>query len=395
MNKGISKEISNWISMQRDAMQALLRDLVNIDSGSYDKEGVDAVGRRIRDFLAEFDIETKVHAYPDFGDVITAYTGGIRENANSKFYMLMGHRDTVFPKGEAAKRPFTIDNGRAYGPGVADMKGGLVINAFVLAAFNRFAPQIPMAALFTSDEEIGSGVSRKHIEEEARKAIAVFNSEPGRANGNIVIARKGGMTYNLRVEGKAAHSGVNFTDGVSAITEIAGKIVALSRLTDLEQGVTVNVGLVQGGQSTNTVAPSAECGIDVRFITNDQRDYLIDAIRQIAENTTVAGTSAQLTLKSEFLPMVQTAENQALADVYLSSATEAGLKIDGEFTGGCADSGFTSSLGIPTLCGLGPVGGKAHTADEYIELNTLYERAQVLADTICKLHGRTDNSNAG
>src|SRR5262249_18047227 len=150
------------------------------------------------------------------------------------------------PKGEVGRRPFRIDGGRAYGPGVADMKGGLVVNAFVLAAFKRFggAPG-PLTALVTSDEEIGSPSSRPVIERVARGARCVFNSEPGRPSGNIVTGRKGGVFLRFAVTGKAAHSGGNFEKGISAIGELAHKVVAIHRLTDLARGVTLNVGTVK------------------------------------------------------------------------------------------------------------------------------------------------------
>ncbi len=161
----------------------------------------------------------------------------------------MGHRDTVFPDGEAARRPFSVRDGIAYGPGVADMKAGLVMNCFILAAFAKFggAPA-PLVGLFTGDEEIGSPEGRAVIETEARRARVVFNSEPGRVSGNVVTGRKGGVFMSFHITGKAAHSGANFSDGISAIEELAGKIQAIHALTDLERGITLNVGLVSGGR---------------------------------------------------------------------------------------------------------------------------------------------------
>ena len=298
----------------------------------------------------------------------------------------MGHRDTVFPKGEPTRRPFRIENGRAYGPGVADMKAGLVMNAFVLAAFKELggAPA-PLVGLFTSDEEIGSPFSRAVIESEARRARAVFNSEPGRPGNGVVTGRKGGVFMKMEVTGKAAHSGANFKEGVSAIEEMARKITLLHGLTDLDKGTTVNVGLVSGGQTVNTVAPWAKCEIDLRFVTPADRARAIEQIRSVIERSFVPGTSATLQVAGEFLPLVETPQAKSLFDHYAACAHELGAPIRAEFTGGCADSGFAAEVGATTICAVGPVGGKAHSPEEYLEVDTIVPRAQTLALAIMRL----------
>jgi len=298
----------------------------------------------------------------------------------------MGHRDTVFPLGEVARRPFTIHDGVAYGPGVADMKAGLVMNAFVLAAFRKFggAPA-PLVGLFTGDEEIGSPEGRPVIEAEARRARVVFNSEPGRVSGNVVTGRKGGVFSVFRVTGRAAHSGGNFSEGISAIEELARKIQAIHALTDLERGVTLNVGLVSGGQSVNTVAPWAEGQIDLRYIKPEDRDDLMAKIASIIGHSYVPGTRAELTIRGEFLPMNQSPTAKRLFELYVDAAAASGFRTEGEFTGGCADSGFTAAVGAPTICAVGPVGGKAHSPDEFLRLDSLVPRAQACVRTILRL----------
>src|SRR5947209_8309019 len=223
----------DWLAAQRPAMLALLEALVNTDSGSYHKPGVDAVGARLREFLESHGMAHDVMPDERFGDALRASVG----SGPNTTILLMGHRDTVFPRGEASRRPFRIENGRAYGPGVCDMKAGLVMNAFVLAAYHKFggAPA-PLVGLITSDEEIGSPACRPIIEDMAREARAVLNSEPGRPSGNVVTGRKGGVFMRMEVFGKAAHSGGNFEQGVSAIGELAHKIVALHAVTDIPRG---------------------------------------------------------------------------------------------------------------------------------------------------------------
>ncbi len=377
-------QITDWLAEQKDAMLELLERLVNTDSGSYDKSGVDAVGELIRDFLEARDIPVETIGIDTHGDAYRATVAAPGQSANRPI-LLMGHRDTVFSKGEASRRPFRIENGRAYGPGVSDMKAGLVMNAFLLAAFAKFggAPA-PLVGLFTGDEEIGSPTSRPVIEAEARNVSAVFNSEPGRPSGNIVTGRKGGIFMRCEVLGKAAHSGANFEDGASAIEELARKIQAWHALTNLERGQTVNVGLIGGGQSVNTVAPLATCEIDVRYVEPDERDEIFKAIQRIAETCTVPGTSASLSVVGEFRPMKQSAESRSLFEQYVSNASEAGLEIEGEFSGGCADSGFAAAVGAPTLCGVGPVGGENHSPDEYLEVASIVPRTQSVALTIMR-----------
>ena len=378
-----------WLDTQRDAMVAALREMVDTDGGSYDKAGVDAVGAQIARFLSGHGIPVETIPGARFGDCVRATLGPAAApgggNARPNI-VLMGHRDTVFPKGEPERRPFTIDGARAFGPGVADMKAGLVMNMFLLAAFARFggAPG-PLVGLFTGDEEIGSPEGRAVIEAEAKAARVVLNSEPGRPTGGIVTGRKGGVFMLMEITGKAAHSGGNFEQGISAIGELAQKITAIHALTDLGRGITLNVGLVSGGQSVNTVAPHASGEIDLRYVSPADRDEVVAAIEAIVARSFVPGTTARLTIKGEFLPLTQSEASGKLFDLYRAAAQDSGFDTAGEFSGGCADSGFTAAMGAPTLCAVGPVGGKAHSPDEYLELDSLVPRAQALARAILRL----------
>jgi glutamate carboxypeptidase len=376
--------LTTWLAGQHDAMLDLLRDVVNIDSGSYDKPGVDAVGARFERFFAEQGLPTRREPNEHYGDAIHVRLDD--KPTNERPVLLMGHRDTVFSKGEAGRRPFRIEAGRAYGPGVADMKAGLVLNAFVLTAFKRLggAPA-PLAGLITSDEEIGSPACRPIIEATARGARAVFNSEPGRPNGNITTGRKGGVFMRMSIEGKPAHSGGNFEQGISAIGELAHKVIALHKLTDLARGVTLNVGIVRGGEAVNMVAPSAEADIDLRYVRPPDRQAAMAEIERIVATAAVPGTRARLEIRGEFLPLTASPASEELFGMYRSAAKDAGLDIAGEFSGGCADSGFTAAVGCPTICSVGPVGGKAHTPEEYLEVGSLVPRAQAMALAILRL----------
>jgi len=374
-----TQNIHDWLSAREADMLALLEKLVNIDSGSYDKAGVDAVGDVIRSFLEAEGIDTTTIPVTDHGDAIRAMVPAGSGQSNRPI-MFLGHRDTVFPKGEVAKRPFRIENGQAYGPGVADMKAGLVMNAFVLAAFRKFggAPA-PLVGLFTGDEEIGSPTSRPIIENEARQARIVFNSEPGRPAGNVVTGRKGGVFFVVEIHGVAAHAGGSYEKGRSAIEELARKISAWHALTDLEQGITVNVGLISGGQSVNTVAPLATCEIDCRYINPKDRAGIVARIMAVARECSVPDTTAEIRIRSEFSPLAETKASNAVFEHYAAVSKELGFEVKGEFSGGCADSGFTAGVGAATLCATGPVGGNAHSPEEYLEVASIVPRAQALA----------------
>jgi glutamate carboxypeptidase len=362
--------------------------MVDIDSGSYNKAGIDAVGAVVRRFLEGHGLTVEALPQSRHGDCLRATIPGEASGNTGGNIVLMGHRDTVFPDGEAMRRPFTIRDGVAYGPGVADMKAGLTMNCFILAAFARFggAPA-PLVGLFTGDEEIGSPEGRPVIETEARRARVVFNSEPGRVSGSVVTGRKGGVFMAFRITGKAAHSGGNFSEGISAIEELARKIQAIHALTDLDRGITLNVGLVGGGQSVNTVAPWAEGQIDFRYVDPDDKSDILARIGAIIERSFVPGTRAELTVKGEFLPLTQSRAAKRLFELYVDAATASGFRTDGEFTGGCADSGFTAAVGTPTICAVGPVGGNAHSPDEFMRIDTLVPRAQACARAILGLDG--------
>ncbi|MHB2168553.1 M20 family metallopeptidase [Alsobacter sp. R-9] len=377
--------VTQWLAEQKPAMLDLLERLVNADSGTYDKAGVDACGEILKGFFESLGLAPTVIPHAVFGDAIRAELPHATAN-DQRPIVLLGHRDTVFPKGEPLRRPFRIEGNRAYGPGVADMKSGLVMNAFVLAAFARLGGHPgPVAMLVTSDEEIASPSSRPVIEAEARGARVVFNSEPSQAPHRITSGRKGGVFMEMQVTGKAAHSGAFYERGVSAIEEIARKIQALHRLTDLPAGITVNVGIIKGGQTVNTIAPWASGEIDLRYVTAAQRQPAIDAIRAIVETCSVPGASGALTIKGEFLPLEETPESRALFSVYKAAGAELGMDVEARFTGGCADSGLTAAQGCPTLCSVGPVGDHGHTPEEYCDIDTIVPCAQALALSVMRV----------
>ena len=373
----------NWLNAQQESMLSLMADLVNIDSNSFDKAGVDKVAARLRVFFDNHGIPYDTIPLTDHGDALRAVVSG---GDGNKPLLLCGHRDTVFATGEVEKRPFSTRDGKAFGPGVADMKPGLVINAFILAAFHKFGGHPnPLIGLFTGDEEIGSPSSKDIIIAEAEKARLAFNSEPSRPSGNIVTQRKGGIFCHCAIKGVAAHSGGFFTEGRSAIQELAHKIQALHALTDLERGTTINVGLVRGGQSVNTVAAEASCDIDIRYQDTAERDDILTQVKTICEKVYVEDTSSSFSIRGEFQPLNPSAQSKELFALYQESAAQDDVIVEGEHSGGCADSGFIAAAGTPVICGVGPVGGNYHRPDEWMQIDSLAQRARFIANTILRL----------
>jgi len=374
------ERVLQWLKGSREHMLTLLQSIVDIDSGSHHKSGVDAVVGRLRRYLEAQGVCCEVHPNKAAGNCMRASIGG-----DGQPVVLMGHCDTVFAPGTAAQRPFKIEGDMAYGPGVADMKAGLVVNSFVLAAFARAGMEVPMVGLYTADEEIASPASRPFIEANAVNARAVFNSEPGRPSGNVVTGRKGAMFVDCEVTGVPAHSGANHQDGASAIEALCRKVVQMHRLTDYKVGTTVNVGLIEGGTSVNTVAPHAKASIDVRFKTADAMASVQEKLAAILTENEVPGTCGHIRQQRYFLPLVQSTASRDLFEAYVASAAGLGFGVSGEYSGGSADSGFTAAAGIPTLCSTGPVGGKIHTAEEWLKVSTMVPRAQAIALTAMRL----------
>ena len=370
----------DWLGGQQQAMQDLLHRIVDIDSGSRDEAGILAVAQALRERLEAAGVAVRFEDVPGYGVLLHADVAGPDGDgpAEGAPIYLMGHMDTVFPAGTVARRPFRVEEGRAYGPGVADMKSGLVLNVFVAEAFARCGGlKAPLKLFFSCDEEIGSPATRQTIMDTVRGARAVFNAEPGRVSGNLVTSRKGSMAVEFEVQGVAAHAGINHAAGASALEAMARKLLALHALTDPATGTTTNVGVLQGGIVPNMVAPHAKAELDVRYTAQTDPDALMERIRAIVEEESVPRTQGRVTAVRRTLPMAPTPD--ALLQLYRRGAQSLGFDVQGEFTGGAADSGLTASVGVPTLCATGPVGAHPHTEREYCELATFVPRAQAVA----------------
>ncbi len=378
-----AQPVLDWLAGHRAEMLAVLERAVNIDSGSSDKPGADRMASLFESLMKDAGLPARRHPREKFGDCVSVEVNP--RGLGSPPVLLLGHMDTVFPTGTAARRPFRVEGHLGHGPGVADMKAGLVMNAFVARAFAELDPAAPpLKVLFTGDEEVASPASREITFEMAKGALACFNAEPGRPKG-VVTGRKGAFFYDFEVRGVAAHSGVNPEKGASAIDALARKVIDLHALADPATGISANVGTVRGGMAVNIVAEHAEGQLDIRYPASVDREALRARIREIIERHSTPNTHAHITHEGIFLPLEPTPASLALLARYQANAGRVGLEVQGEFTGGSADSGLVASVGVPTICATGPVGGHVHTDREWCDLDTIVPRAQALALTLLEL----------
>ncbi len=367
-----------------------LERLVNVDCGSYTKAGVDEVGAWMQRAFADLGARVEVTPNPEpHGDTVTGVLGD--GDAQGPTVLLIGHMDTVFDAGTVAERPFRIDGGRALGPGASDMKGGLLAGLYAiralreLGASGRTTDWLPVGRLVyvaNPDEEIGSPVSTPVISAHAADADVAFVLEGGRANGDFVSSRKGIMDLELTITGRAAHAGVEPEKGRSAILEAAHKVRALHELNGRWPGVTVNVGVVRGGTRPNIVPPDAMLQVDVRAVRRTDLEAAEAAVRGIAAGSTVPETTCEVRLMGRFWPMERLERSERLVHAAIGLAADLGFALKDAATGGASDANTTSGLGVPTIDGLGPVGGNDHAPGEYIELDSIVPRTALLAGLI-------------
>ncbi|QNF30348.1 M20 family metallopeptidase [Metabacillus elymi] len=375
--------MDSFLHQHKEEMLHYIEELVNIDSGSYDKQGVDTIGQLLKESYKELGFNVFVEEQGVYGNhLIIEHKDAIDPNI-----IILAHMDTVFPRGTAAERSFRIEGNRAYGPGVIDMKASQVSVLYAIKALvnEGYEGYKRIRIVLNSDEEIGSPSSREIIEREAKGKKYALVMEPARKDGSLVSSRRGKGNYTLIIEGKAAHSGIEPEKGRSAIEELAHKIIQLHELSDHENGISVNVGLIEGGSSANTVSDHAEAQIDVRIKEIGQVELLEERLDEICSSSDVVGTKISLEGEMNRPPMEKNKKTRALLRIIQDVGDEIGVEIEDTSTGGGSDASFTSSLGIATIDGLGPIGGNAHSDQEYLVIPSLVERTLLLATIIERL----------
>ncbi|MBA3689431.1 MAG: M20 family metallopeptidase [Chloroflexi bacterium] len=360
-----------------------LASLVGVDCGSYTPAGVNRVADAVSGTLKELGatVERIPHVPTDgerqLGDLVIG-----RLEGSGPRLLLIGHMDTVFEPGTAALRPFKVEGDRATGPGVSDMKGGLLAGLHGLAALRRVERRPSVTFVANPDEEIGSPFSTAHIRKLIADHEAALVLECARANGDIVSARKGIADYEVTITGRAAHAGVEPEKGRSAILEAAHQVLALHALNGRWPSATVNAGVIEGGTRPNVIAASCRMEVDLRAASASEFEMAAAEMEGIVTRPTVEGVSATLRKAAFHPPMERTPGNARLAELAISIAGELGFELRDALTGGASDANTTTAAGLPTLDGLGPVGGDDHSADEWLDLTSVVPRTTLLAALI-------------
>lgn len=382
--KLLSGKISDIADEMQPKLLNFLERAVNQDSGSYDTDDVNAFGNFLADTCRKMGGDVFVQHSNVHGDPI-ACTFNCKVDDDVRRVLMVCHRDTVFPHGTVAQRPFMVKEGLCHGPGCADMKGGIAIGIHAVELLQLIADQVgkvPLEIVFTSDEEIGSEASADFIAERCKKAKVALFLEPARPEGQLVTGRDGGDLLTLEAFGRSAHAGNSFNDGISAIYGIAAVINEFSKLSDDAAGYSCNVGTIEGGTGAIIVPDHAIASVYTRFATLEQREYLLKNFTDICERHTKDGLKVTISKPVGFLPFIPNEANTALLDMVREAGGYYGLDLKGVCVRGAADAGVTSCAGVPTICGMGIIGGNLHTDREYAVAASLAERLKVLVTTV-------------
>jgi glutamate carboxypeptidase len=380
-----NKPVIEKAQQHKDEAIKLWERLVNIDSQTGDEEGLKAVGAIATEELKTLGarIETVPAAKPAVGDNIVASFGG---TGKGKIF-LIAHMDTVLPKGTAAARPFRIKDGRATGPGVSDNKGGIIAALYALRILQdlNFKDYAQITLLLNCNEETGSLGTRLLIEKLAKEHDVTLNLESGRPGDGLVVWRKGSGLLKVEVKGRSAHAGVAPDNGRNAAMELAHQILQLSKLGNRDKGTTVNFTVLKSGDRHNVIPDYAMAQGDVRALSSEEIDRVEKELATTSQNKLIPDTEVTTSVTRLFPPMALNAQTQALVTMAQAIYAELGKKLTLEGSGGAADSSLSAGVFKPTLDGLGPIGGNAHSLDEYAEPDSFVPRLYLLTRIVMEL----------
>ncbi len=355
-----------------------------IDTYTYHKPGLDELAALLGERMKSLGMDVIMFEQESWGnDLLGVLHGGGQGNI-----LLLGHMDTVYPVGTAEERPVYIDGDKLLGPGVCDMKGCLLSAIYAIEALNvaQFRDFHELRFLCVSDEEITDRHCEELIREASEGCHATFVLEAARSNGDIVSARKGNAWYMLTAHGRSAHAGVEPEKGRNAILEIAHQTLQFQSLNGWREGITINAGEISGGTQPNVVPDLAQVEFDLRFLHPQDRLATEEQWRALMRNQLVSGVKLELTMRPDYKePMAATSQSLALARKAQELAEILGFSIHHVLTGGASDGSYTARRGVPTIDGLGPIGGLDHSPLEYLLLSSIAPRTALLAGLIANV----------
>lgn len=380
------QQILKYLRSHQAEMVADLAALVELESPSDNKAAVDRCGEHLAGLFEAAGGRVERLPRREVGDIWRVTVNGTASGDDGGQILVLGHLDTVFNIGDIARNPVRVDSGRLYGPGVYDMKGGVIQFLWALQALRAVgaAPRRRVVGLMTTDEETGSHHSRAELEAEARRSVASLIIEPPMfPGGELKTWRKGVGVYNVEAAGRPAHAGVEPGKGINAIVELAHQVLQIGSLADPDAGTTVNQGVISGGSRSNVVPETAALEVDVRIMTMAEGERIDAAMHAL--QPVLPGAKLNVTGGINRPPMERTAETARLFALAQRIGRDLGLEIGESGTGGGSDGNFTSAIGCPTLDGVGAVGDGAHTFGEYVEIDRLPERAALLAGLLLEI----------
>ncbi|MCC0706220.1 M20 family metallopeptidase [Clostridioides sp. ES-S-0190-01] len=380
------KEISKFVDENREEIISLWKEIVNIESYTNCKESVNKLADRLK---CEFEKEGLDCDLIDAGNNGSTLIGTLGSNRNKKPIIFSGHMDTVFEIGTFGENSFKIMEGKAYGPGVLDMKGGIVISLYVIKALNKIGyKDRPIKIVFSGDEEIGHKDSNGGdiILKEAKGGLCAFNMETGLVDNSLCVGRKGRIGCNINVKGVETHAGNDFEGGRNAIEEMANKILQIQKLTNLEVGTTASVSIIKGGRVSNSIPEDCSIEVDLRFEKVEEMENVKKRIQEICEDTYIEGTSTHVDFVSEMMPFETTEDVMKFHKFVNTVSKENGFgEINSKRLGGSSDASYLTIANVPAICSFGVKGEWNHTSREYALVDSMFERVKLISTIVLNL----------
>lgn len=378
--------VKNYLESKKEEIYRDFARLVECESNSRDLAGVSKAAQIIKEMFEEENFKCELVEMPPNGP---SFVGILGEDREGEPILLSGHLDTIIKKGAYEEPVFRIEGERAFGPGVLDMKGGIIIALYAVKALNELHYQKrPIKILFSGDEELCHANSKcaEFFTEAARGAKCAFNMETGLLSNALCYGRKGRIEASITVQGRQAHSGNDFEKGINAISEMAEKVIRIQKLTDLEKETTVTCSVIRGGDIANAVPGECQLTVDCRFTNYDEMKRFKEDLVRICETSYVPGTTAKLAYTSEFAPFATNEEGMRFWEYVRDTAAKYELpEVKGTRLGGSSDAAYIQLAGVPVLCSMGIQGEGNHTMQEYARLDSMIPRAMLISAAILNL----------